>query len=93
MTLDDGSEYEMTQVRDWRNHVLLSDSELEGYRTGSVRDGFFLFEQAVTEQEWQEGFLRLMGSDYQATAVIELYDQSNQLIRTVDYTIRSRAGD
>ena len=93
LTLDDGSEYEMTQVRDWHNHVLLSDSELEGYRTGSVRDGFFLFEQAVTEQEWQEGFLRLMGSDYQAPAVIELYDQSNQLIRTVDYTIRSRAGD
>ena len=33
------------------------------------------------------------GSSREWPAVIELYDRENQLIRTVDYTIRSRAGD
>ena len=92
LTLSDGSECTMSQVRSWQNHALLTESELEGYRTGSVQDSFFLFEQPVTQAQWEEVWSRLMLRDSrdEVPAVIELYDSSNQLIRTVDYTIRSR---
>ena len=100
LTLSDGSAAALVQIRDWHNHVLLSESEKIGYVTGTVRDGYFLFEHPVTEAAWEADWMDLMETnspnnvgrrDWPVT--IELYDAENKLIRTVDYTIRSRAGD
>jgi len=116
LTMSDGSVLTMTQIRDWHNHGLLSESEQAGYVTGTVRDSFFLFEHTVspdwqqdwaaereqpdTYDEWQTDWIDLLytnsryaGSTGEWPAAIELYGADNRLIRTVDYTIRSRAGD
>ena len=114
LTMSDGSVLTMTQIRDWHNHELLSESERDGYVTGNVRDNFFLFEHIVSPDwqqdweaeyerprvydEWQLDWVGLMETNTRFSnsrsewpALIELYDADNQLIRTVDYTIRSRA--
>lgn len=100
LTLSDGSVLALVQIRDWHNHALLSEGERAGYVTGTVRDGFFLFEHPVTEAEWAADWMDLMETNRcdsagsgQWPVTIELYDAENELIRTVDYTIRSRAGD
>lgn len=116
LTMSDGSVLTMTQIRDWHNHELLSESERDGYVTGNVRDNFFLFEHIVSPDwqqdwaaeyerprvydEWQSDWIGLMETNTRFShshsewpAVIELYDAQNRLIRTVDYTIRSRALD
>ena len=100
LTLSDGSAVELVQIRDWHNHALLSWSEKVGYVTGTVRDGYFLFNHPVTEAEWEADWMDLMETNRRNSAgsrewpvTIELYDAENELIRTVDYTIRSRAGD
>lgn len=100
MPLSDGSELTLVQIRDWHNHALLSESEKDGYVTGTVRDGFFLFDHPVTETEWESDWVELMEINglygtvsAERSVTIELYDADNELIRTVDYTIRSRAGD
>ena len=58
------------------------------------------YEQFGADDEWQTDWIDLLytnarhaGSSGEWPAVIELYDADDRLIRTVDYTIRSRAGD
>ena len=100
MTLSDGSELTLAQIRDWHNHELLSEEERIGYVTGTVRDHIFVFEHPITSAEWKSDWADIMRTNehYPSTmgewpVTIDLYDLDNHLIRTVDYTIRSRAGD
>ena len=100
MTLSDGSELTLAQIRDWHNHELLSEEERIGYVTGTVRNQIFVFEHPITSAEWKSDWADIMRTNehYPSTmgewpVTIELYDLDNHLIRTVDYTIRSRAGD
>lgn len=100
LTLSDGTRLTLVQIRDWHNHDLLSESEQVGYVTGTVRDSFFVFEHPITAAEWDSDWADIMRTNEHYAhfirewpVTIELYDQSNQLIRTVDYTIRLRAAD
>ena len=97
ITLSDGKELTMSQVRGEGCAALFGEDE---WIAGCVRERFFLFEHRLTSGEWDSDWSKLMETNagYSASsqewpAVIALYDRENQLIRTVDYTIRSRAGD
>lgn len=97
VALSDGSVLELSQVRGADNPALFDESE---WIAGCIRERFFLFDCPLTSEAWQTDGIGIMetntahsGSDREWPAVIELYDRENQLIRTVDYTIRSRAGD
>ena len=97
ITLSDGKELTMSQVRGESSAALFGEDERIA---GCVRERFFLFEHRLTPGEWDSDWSRLMETnagyawgDQEWPAVIELYDAGNQLLRTVDYTIRSRAGD
>ena len=68
--------------------------------TDPQRDWAAEYEQFGTDDEWQTDWIDLLytnarhaGSSGEWPAVVELYDADDRLIRTVDYTIRSRAGD
>ncbi len=97
ITLSDGKELTMSQVPGESSAALFGEDERIA---GCVRERFFLFEHRLTPGEWDSDWSRLMETnagyawgDQEWPAVIELYDAGNQLLRTVDYTIRSRAGD
>ena len=96
ITLSDGKELSMSQVRGAGSSALFGEDE---WIAGCVRERFFLFEHRLTSGEWNSGWSELMETnagyscDREWPAVIELYDADNRLIRTVDYTLRSRAGD
>lgn len=97
ITLSDGKELTMSQVRGEGSAALFGEDE---WIAGCVRERFFLFEHRLTSGEWDSDWIELMETNagypsvnQQWSAVIELYDKDNQLIRTVDYMIRSRAGD
>ena len=96
ITLSDGKELSMSQVRGAGSSALFGEDE---WIAGCVRERFFLFEHRLTSGEWNSGWSELMETNagYSCNrewpAVIELYDADNRLIRTVDYTLRSRAGD
>ena len=87
----------MSQVRGEGCAALFGEDE---WIAGCVRERFFLFEHRLTSGEWDSDWSNLMETNASNSsrnqewpAVIELYDADNQLLRTVDYTIRSRAGD
>lgn len=98
LSLPDGSEATMSQVRGEGNPARFNESE---WIAGCVRKNIFLFQFPVTERMWQETWFHLMSTNSyldsnsraEFPVLIELYDRENQLIRTVDYVIRSRAGD
>ncbi len=98
LTLPDGEELSMSQVRGEGNPALFDESE---WIAGCVRERFFLFDHPLAHGEWERDWIDLMetnaspfyNDESEFPAVIELYDRNNHLIRTVDYTIRCRAGD
>ena len=96
ITLSDGKELAMSQVRGEGSYALFGEDERIA---GCVRERFFLFEHRLASGEWDSDWSKLMETnagdscDQEWPAVIELYDADNRLLRTVDYTIRSRAGD
>ena len=98
MTLPDGIALSMSQVRGEGNPALFGESE---WIAGCVREHFFLFDHPLSPGEWERDWIDLMETNASLfyydeggfPAVIELYDRDNHLIRTVDYTIRCRAGD
>ena len=97
ITLSDGKKLTMSQVRGEGSAALFGE---DAWIAGCVRERFFLYDHPLASGEWDSDWSKLMETNagYSASsqewpAVIELYDRENQLIRTVDYTIRSRAGD
>ena len=97
ITLSDGKELAMSQVRGEGSAALFGE---DAWIAGCVRERFFLYGHPLASGEWDSDWSKLMETNagYSASsqewpAVIALYDRENQLIRTVDYTIRSRAGD
>ena len=87
----------MSQVRGEGSAALFGE---DAWIAGCVRERFFLYDHPLASGEWDSDWSKLMETNagYSASsqewpAVIELYDRENQLIRTLDYTIRSRAGD
>ena len=70
--------------------LFLFDVNTEYKHRQILADECFVYELPEAVCVWQN-HLHAHAPDWPVT--IELYDQSNQLIRTVDYTIRLRAGD
>ena len=97
VSLSDGSVFELSQVRGDGNPALFDADE---WIAGCVRERIFLFDHPLSPGEWERDWIGIMETNLPSSissrewpAVIALYDRENQLIRTVDYTIRSRAGD
>ncbi len=97
ITLSDGKELTMSQVRGVGSSALFGEDE---WIAGCVRDRNFLFEHRLTAGEWNSDWIELMetnagypSGNQHWPAMIELFDADNRLIRTVDYTIRSRVED
>ena len=103
LTLSDGEARTLTAARggeNRENEALCSGSGQDGTFSSAVVEEYFLFVFPVTPTEWKSDWQRMMetNSGYSILrdewpAAIELYDTDNRLIRTVDYTIRTRVGD
>ncbi len=97
ITLSGGDVLELSQVRGDGSCVYYDKSE---WMEGCVREKLFLCNCPVTPEEWESDWMHIAETNASSAsswdewqAEIGLYDAENRLIRSVDYVIRSRAGD